>query len=73
VDSGNTVVVIEHNLDMIKIADHIVDLGPEGGDAGGYVIAEGSPEDVSSNAGSFTGNYLKPIIEGRRHAADSII
>ena len=69
VDSGNTVVVIEHNLDMIKIADYIVDLGPEGGDAGGYVIAEGSPEEVSSNADSFTGHYLKPIIEGRRHAA----
>jgi excinuclease ABC subunit A len=67
VESGNTVVVIEHNLDMIKISDYIVDLGPEGGDAGGYVIAEGSPEDVSLNDASFTGRYLKPILEGRRH------
>ena len=67
VDSGNTVVVIEHNLDMIKIADYIIDLGPEGGDEGGYVIAEGSPEDVSANEASFTGHYLRPIIEGRRH------
>jgi excinuclease ABC subunit A len=71
VDSGNTVVVIEHNLDMIKISDYIVDLGPEGGDAGGYVIAEGSPEYVSANGDSFTGHYLKPILEGRRHAGAS--
>ncbi|MCL2059850.1 MAG: ATP-binding cassette domain-containing protein, partial [Oscillospiraceae bacterium] len=67
VDSGNTVVVIEHNLDMIKISDYIVDLGPEGGDEGGYVVAEGSPEEVSVNEASFTGRYLKPILEGRRH------
>ena len=71
VESGNTVVVIEHNLDMIKISDYIVDLGPEGGDEGGYVIAEGSPEEVSANGASFTGRYLKPILEGRRHCDSS--
>jgi len=68
VESGNTVVVIEHNLDMIKISDYIVDLGPEGGDEGGYVIAEGSPEEVSANGASFTGLYLKSALENSRHA-----
>ena len=59
VESGNTVVVIEHNLDVIKVADHIIDLGPEGGDGGGTVIAEGTPEEVAENPVSFTGQYLK--------------
>ena len=58
-DGGNTVVVIEHNLDMIKIADHIIDLGPEGGDGGGRVVAEGTPEEVAKVAGSYTGLYLR--------------
>ena len=58
-DAGNTVVVIEHNLDVIKIADHIIDLGPEGGDNGGQVIAKGTPEEVIEQEGSFTGMYLK--------------
>ena len=58
VDKGNTVVVIEHNLDVIKTADWIIDLGPEGGDSGGYIVAEGTPEDVSRNAASITGMYL---------------
>lgn len=62
VDSGNTVVVIEHNLDLIKTADHIIDLGPEGGDMGGTVIAEGTPEQVAENSNSFTGKYLKPLL-----------
>ena len=63
VDSGNTVVVIEHNLDVIKTADHIIDLGPEGGDEGGYIIAEGSPETVARIEESFTGNFLKKTLK----------
>ena len=59
-DSGNTIVVIEHNLDIIKIADHIIDLGPEGGGGGGEVIAQGTPEEVAANAASYTGQYLAP-------------
>jgi excinuclease ABC subunit A len=61
-DRGNTIVVIEHNLDVIKTADWIIDLGPEGGDGGGEVIATGTPEDVAANKKSFTGQYLKPLI-----------
>ncbi|RJO63051.1 MAG: excinuclease ABC subunit UvrA [Myxococcales bacterium] len=60
VDGGNTVIVIEHNLDVIKTADWIIDLGPEGGDGGGRLVAEGAPEDVAANAKSYTGQYLKP-------------
>ncbi|MBR2782403.1 MAG: excinuclease ABC subunit UvrA [Oscillospiraceae bacterium] len=63
VDAGNTVVVIEHNLDVIKTADYIIDLGPEGGDQGGYVIATGTPEEVAENPASFTGIYLKPMLQ----------
>ena len=59
VDLGNTVLVIEHNLDVIKVADHIIDLGPEGGDGGGYVVATGTPEEVAAAEGSYTGQYLK--------------
>ncbi len=59
VDAGNTVLVIEHNLDVIKTADHIIDLGPEGGDEGGYVVAAGTPEEVAAVDGSYTGQYLK--------------
>ena len=58
VDGGNTVLVIEHNLDVIKHADHIIDLGPEGGDAGGQIIAQGSPEEVKKNKNSYTARYL---------------
>ncbi len=61
-DHGNTVVVIEHNLDVIKTADWIIDLGPEGGDGGGRVIAEGTPEEVASNKASYTGKYLQPLL-----------
>ena len=73
VDAGNTVIVIEHNLDLIKCADHIIDLGPEGGSAGGLVIAEGTPEQVAEVPGSFTGQYLKPLLEKDRQlrAADA--
>jgi excinuclease ABC subunit A len=62
-DQGNTVVVIEHNLDVIKTADWIIDLGPEGGDGGGLVVAEGTPEQVASVPESFTGRYLAPVLE----------
>ena len=63
VDAGNTVLVIEHNLDVIKTADHIIDLGPEGGDGGGYVVATGTPEEVAQVAESYTGRYLKKYLE----------
>ena len=62
VDNGNTMIVIEHNLDVIKTADHIIDLGPEGGDKGGYVVAEGTPEEVSKIKESHTGTFLKKIL-----------
>lgn len=62
VEGGNTVVVIEHNLDLIKTADHIIDLGPEGGDMGGTIVAQGTPEQVAQVEGSFTGQYLKPLL-----------
>ena len=62
VDKGNTVVVIEHNPDVIKSADHIIDLGPEGGDDGGMVVAEGTPEEIAASAGSYTGEFLREIL-----------
>jgi len=65
VDNGNTVVVIEHNLEVIKTADWVVDLGPEGGDGGGEIVAAGTPEDVAKVARSYTGQYLKPLLKGR--------
>jgi excinuclease ABC subunit A len=68
VDTGNTVVVIEHNLEVIKTADWIVDLGPEGGDGGGEIVAMGTPEDVAKTARSYTGQYLKPLLKGREAA-----
>jgi excinuclease ABC subunit A len=61
-DSGNTVLVIEHNLDVIKQADWIVDLGPEGGEAGGEVVAVGTPEEVSQVPESYTGQFLRPLL-----------
>ncbi|HEU0225978.1 MAG TPA: excinuclease ABC subunit UvrA [Steroidobacteraceae bacterium] len=68
-DEGNTVIVIEHNLDVIKTADWIIDLGPEGGDGGGEVVAEGTPEQLARAAGSFTGRYLKRVLTRARSAA----
>jgi len=70
VDQGNSVVVIEHNLDVIKTADWIIDLGPEGGVRGGEIVAEGTPEQVAANGRSFTGQYLKPMLERAREAAE---
>ena len=62
VDQGNTVIVIEHNLDVIKTADHILDIGPEGGDGGGKLIAYGSPEKVAKSKSSHTARYLEPLL-----------
>ena len=66
VDGGNTVILIEHNLDVIKVADYIVDLGPEGGDGGGTIVVSGTPEDVAACEESYTGRFLKPILEERK-------
>ena len=62
VEAGNTVVVIEHNLDVIKTADWVIDLGPEGGDGGGRVVAAGTPEQVAAVKGSYTGRFLAPLL-----------
>ncbi|CUH41374.1 excinuclease ABC subunit UvrA [Ruegeria atlantica] len=70
VDQGNTVVVIEHNLDVVKTADHIIDIGPEGGDGGGEIVATGTPENVAEVDRSHTGRYLKPMLDGARVAAE---
>jgi excinuclease ABC subunit A len=69
-DGGNTIIVIEHNLDVIKSADWIIDIGPEGGNGGGMVIAEGTPEEIASNPVSYTGQYLRPVLAGVAMAAD---
>ena len=69
VNQGNTVIVIEHNLDVVKTADHIIDVGPEGGDGGGKIIATGTPEAIINNKSSFTGHYLKSMLSSRRVAA----
>ena len=66
VDRGNTVVIIEHNLDVVKTADYLIDLGPDGGDDGGEIVAQGTPEDIARNKQSYTGEYLKKEI-GRAH------
>ena len=71
VDQGNTVVVIEHNLDVIKTADWVIDLGPEGGDGGGEIVVAGTPEDVVREKRSYTGQYLKEVLRrGRKEAAE---
>jgi excinuclease ABC subunit A len=62
-DQGNTVVVIEHNLEVIKTADWVIDLGPEGGDGGGEIVAQGTPEDIVKAKRSYTGQFLKPVLE----------
>ena len=63
VDKGNTVIVIEHNLDVIKTADYLIDIGPEGGMRGGTVIAKGTPEEVAKNPASYTGYYVKKMLK----------
>ena len=62
-DAGNTVVVIEHNLDVIKRADHIIDLGPDGGDRGGTIVATGTPEEIAACEASYTGQFLKKMLK----------
>jgi len=69
VDQGNSVIVIEHNLDVVKTADHIIDIGPEGGDGGGMIVATGTPEEVAEVAESYTGKYLKPMLQQNRKVA----
>jgi len=71
VDGGSTVVVIEHNLDVIKTADWIVDLGPEGGAGGGRIIAIGTPEDIAATKGSYTGQFLAPVLESAASSKSS--
>lgn len=66
-DAGNTVIVIEHNLDVIKTADWIIDLGPEGGDGGGQIVAQGTPEQVARQAGSYTGHFLRKVLDKSQH------
>ena len=61
-DQGNTIIVIEHNLDVIKNADYIIDLGPEGGEKGGEIIAQGTPEQIANTSNSYTGQFLKKIL-----------
>ena len=64
-EGGNTVIVIEHNLDVIKTADYIIDLGPEGGDGGGAIVAVGTPEEICRVPASYTGKYLKPLLDAK--------
>ena len=70
VEKGNTVYVIEHNLDVVKSCDYLIDLGPEGGEAGGEVIAQGTPEEVAENATSHTGKFLKKMLQPRENVPD---
>jgi len=62
VDTGNSMIIIEHNMDVIKSADHIIDMGPEGGNGGGTIVAEGTPEKIVNNKKSYTGTYLKTVL-----------
>lgn len=73
VENGDTVLVIEHNLDVIKTADYIIDLGPEGGDKGGTIIATGTPEQIATHENSYTGRYLKPILERDRKRMEAVL
>jgi len=71
VDQGNTMIVIEHNLEVVKTADWIIDMGPEGGDGGGEVVAAGTPEQIARNPRSYTGAYLKPVLARKAAKAKS--
>ncbi len=73
VDNGDTVLIIEHNLDVIKTADHIIDLGPEGGARGGQIIATGTPEEIAKKEISYTGRYLKPVLERDQQRMNNLI
>ena len=72
VDKGNSVVVIEHNLEMIKSSDYIIDLGPEGGDQGGWIVAKGTPEEVAEDKNSYTGQILKNVLHGNKTCISKI-
>ena len=72
VDAGNSIVVIEHNLDVIKVSDHLIDLGPEGGDDGGMLIATGTPEQIAAVPESYTGQFLKPLLPKRRRSKEAV-
>jgi len=72
-DGGNTVVVIEHNLDVIKTADYIIDMGPEGGDKGGTLLSKGTPEEVSKDKKSYTGYYIKKMLERDKQLKDGTV
>ena len=73
VDNGDTVVIIEHNLDVIKAADYIIDLGPEGGDGGGTIIATGTPEEIAATEESHTGRYLQPVLARDKERMETIL
>src|SRR5699024_11053339 len=73
VENGDTVIIIERNLDVIKTADHIIDLGPEGGDGGGEIIATGTPEAIAAKAHSYTGRYLQPVLERDRKRTEEAL
>jgi excinuclease ABC subunit A len=68
VEGGNSVVVIEHNIDVIKVADRVIDLGPEGGEEGGQIVASGTPEDVAAVPGSYTGRFLAEVVTPAKRA-----
>jgi len=70
VDAGNSVLIIEHNLDIIKVADYLIDLGPDGGDRGGRLVAAGTPEEVCKAPGSYTGQFLQRYLDGERDYGD---
>ena len=72
-DGGNTVVVIEHNLDVIKTADYIIDMGPEGGDKGGTLLGKGTPEEVAKDKKSYTGHYIKKMLERDKQLKDGTV
>lgn len=72
VDAGSTVLVIEHNLDVVKCADYVIDLGPEGGDAGGYLVAQGTPEEIAATSGSYTGVYLRKVLGSPRSVREVV-
>ena len=73
-DEGNTIVVIEHNLDVIKTADWVIDLGPEGGEGGGEIVATGTPEEIAASERSWTGRFLRPLLEQTaRHQGASVV
>ncbi len=67
VNNGDTIIVIEHNLDVIKMADYVIDIGPEGGDKGGTIIAKGTPEDIVKVKESYTGQFLKPLLSKKNN------